>query len=103
MLGFDLELPPPPPAAVIVEKIELVPEPPTTELLEPVPPAPTVIGKADAVSVTAFVGAFATKGDAVLEHFYPLYIHLLLHRHLHHKKHRHHLRLLHILQYFLLM
>jgi hypothetical protein len=37
------------------------------EALLPVvgPPAPTVIGNAVAEIVTAFVGAFATKGDAV--------------------------------------
>ena len=51
---------------VIVEKTDCEPLLPTLKPGEgAAPPAPTVIGKAVAVSVTAFVGAFATKGEAV--------------------------------------
>jgi hypothetical protein len=47
----------PPPADVIVEKTESDPEVAVPGVLAPVPPAPTVIGKAVAVTVTLF-GAF---------------------------------------------
>ena len=56
--------PPPPPCAVIVEKIELLPDPPTLGVEGPgpdVPPPPTVIGKAEAVTV---IPAGAFKGLA---------------------------------------
>ena len=62
----DPPAPPPPPADVIVEKVDGDPVLPWPELGFVAPPAPTVIGKAVAVTVILFPGVeYPHKGLAV--------------------------------------